>query len=105
MYYESHITVEPVFDERLDRFSELCAGRGFRPAKLMMKKREKDTPERSKYDSFCTGRDKNFDALAARMHALVQDLQDNGFAVWRYKIEHVVLDCKLFKLVNDNIPG
>lgn len=32
------------------------------------------------------------------MHALVQDLQDNGFAVWRYKIEHVVLDCKLFKV-------
>jgi hypothetical protein len=59
---------------------------------------EKDTPERSKYDSFCTGRDKDFDALAARMHALVQDLQDNGFAVWRYKIEHVVLDCKLFKV-------
>jgi hypothetical protein len=28
MYYESHITVEPVFDERLDRFSELCAERG-----------------------------------------------------------------------------
>lgn len=44
MYYESHITVEPVFDERLDRFSELCDGRGFRPAKLMMKKRKRTHP-------------------------------------------------------------
>jgi len=100
MYYESHITVEPVFDERLDRFAELCAVRGFRPAKLMMKKRAQDTPERSKYDSFCTGRDKDKDSLIERMHALVGDLQTEGYAVWRYKIEHVILDCRLFKVVD-----
>lgn len=100
MYYESHITVEPVFEERLEKFTELCAVHGFRPAKLMMQKRSSDTPERSKHDSFCTGRGKTENELAARMHGLVQDLQDAGFAVWRYKIEHVILDFKFGKVVS-----
>jgi hypothetical protein len=99
MYYESHITVEPVFDERLERFTELCASHGFKPAKLMMQKRQIDTPERSQYDSFCTGRGQTENELTDRMYGLVHDLQDAGFAVWRYKIEHVVLDCKLSKVV------
>ncbi len=30
---------------------------------------------------------------------LVQDLQDAGFAVWRHKIEHVILDFKFGKIV------
>lgn len=101
MYYESHITVEPVFDQRLDDFSTLCAQYGFRPAKLMMKKRAEDTPERSPYDSFCTGRGKEGEDLTARMLALVACLKENGFAVWRYKIEHVILDVKLAKLVRE----
>ncbi len=99
MYYESHITVEPVFEERLDKFTELCAARGFRPAKLLMQKRAADTPERSRHDSFCTGRGKTEDELAERMHNLVRDLQEAGFSVWRYKIEHVILDFKFGKLV------
>lgn len=95
MYYESHITIEPVFDARFEQFVAICSNRGFRPAKLMMKKRAEDTPERSQYDSFCTGRGKTQDELADRMHALVTDLKDAGFAIWRYKIEHVILDCRL----------
>lgn len=95
MYYESHITVEPVFEERLERFKELCAPYAFKPAKLLMKKRNIDTPVRSEYDTFCTGKNKNHDKLRDSMLLLVQSLTNDGFKVWRYKIEAILLDVKL----------
>jgi len=63
LYYESHVTVEPVFDERLEKFKEICAPHTFKPAKLLMKKRSFDTPVRSEYDTFCTGKNKNEEKL------------------------------------------
>jgi hypothetical protein len=92
MYYECHITIEPVFGERLEQFAMLCAGRQFKPAKLLMQKRAQDTPERSARDSFCTGHAQELDAIQSRMIGLTDDLVTAGFQVWRRKIEHVVYD-------------
>lgn len=92
LYYEAHITVEPVFEERHARFVEVCRKYRFRVATLLMQKRKDDTPERSKDDSFCTGRDVMYDDLKGRTLDLVAALVRDGFKVWRYKIEAALLD-------------
>lgn len=97
IYYESHVTIEPVFDERLAQMKELARANGFRVAELMMKKRKEDTPERSSYDTFCTGHSKDFADLESRMNTLVSAITAAGFAVWRRKIEAVLIDSKYDK--------
>lgn len=95
LYYESHITIEPVFGERLQQFSDIVEQHGFKAAKLLMQKDREATPERSNKDTFCTGRGKRLINLDDRMMHCVTDLKDAGFAVWRYKIESVLVDVKL----------
>jgi hypothetical protein len=94
-YFESHVTIEPVFDERLELFQKICMKHNFRVAELLLQKRKKDKPNRSKLDSFCTGRDKNNLILVEKMIGLIQDLKNAGFKVWRYKIEAALLDSKI----------
>ncbi len=95
LYFECHITVEPVFGERLEELKELCKPWKFRVADLLMRKRMEDTPERSQFDTFCTGHSTNYPGLHARMVYLVQSIQKAGFEVWRYKIENTLLDVRL----------
>lgn len=94
LYYESHITIEPVFDDRLELFKELCKPYGFKVANLLMQKRKLDTPERSRYDTFCTGRHKGYYTLEHRMIFLIKTLKENDFEVWRYKIEDAIIDSR-----------
>lgn len=94
LYYECHITVEPVFDDRLDLMKEICKGWGFRVADLLMQKRKADTPERSMNDTFCTGRHCDYDVLHDRMCLLIANLASEGFKIWRYKIEDAIIDSK-----------
>ena len=94
LYFEAHVTIEPVFDDRLTRFKEVCGWHGFRAAELLMKKRSTDLPERSQHDSFCTGRDQIYELLERRLRMLVQDLRREGFQVWRYKIEDTIIDSR-----------
>src|SRR5690349_10698437 len=100
LYFEAHVTIEPVFDDRLTRFQEVCGWHGFRAAELLMKKRSADTPERSQHDSFCTGRDQIYELLERRMRMLVQDLRREGFQVWRYKIEDTIIDSRHNDILN-----
>lgn len=93
-YYEAHVTVEPVFDDKLERFKTICHDYKFHVASLLMQKRKEDTEERSKNDSFCTGRGISFTDIETRMYELVRRLQKEGFIVWRYKIESTLLDSR-----------
>lgn len=93
-YYEAHITVEPVYEEDLERFKTICRDYKFSVAALLMKKRKEDTEERSKNDSFATGRGISYADIERRMLDLVARLQKEGFAVWRYKIESTLLDSR-----------
>lgn len=93
-YYEAHVTVEPVFEERLEQFKNICHEYKFRVANLLMQKRKSDTEERSKNDSFCTGRGISFTDIKTRMLALVEVLEKEGFKVWRYKIESTLMDSR-----------
>lgn len=94
LYYEAHITIEPVFDERLIHAAALAQTHTFRVADLLMQKRKEDTAERSKHDTFMTGRHISYAVLLERMQNLVIDLQQQQYKVWRYKIEATVIDSK-----------
>jgi len=94
MKYECHITIEPVFEERFNHFEKLCNELEFRPAKLLMQKTRSETGERSNKDSFCTGHSNDYMDIHTRMHTLRKNLQAQGFKVWRYKIEQILLDVR-----------
>lgn len=92
MYFESHITIEPVFGERLEQLQKLVAGYGFKVADLLMVKNRQPTAERSNKDTFCTARSTMQRKLIGDMNDCVAALQAEGFAVWRKKIEIAILD-------------
>jgi hypothetical protein len=107
-YYEAHVTIEPVFDARLEQFKEIAAKHDFRVADLLMKKREGDTAEQSQYDSFCTGRSEDIGAIRGRVVGLCFELRRMGFTVWRYKIEDTIIDSRhedQFLLLSDSELG
>ena len=94
-YYEAHITIEPVFGEKLENFKNICSKYKFRVAELLLQKRKEDKPEMSSKDSFCTGRFKDFETAKKDTMSLVEDLKVNIFIVRRYKIEYILLDVRL----------
>lgn len=100
LYFEAHVTIEPVFDDELERFKILAAKCAFRVADLLMQKRKHDNPERSKFDTFATGRSKDYATLLFNTMTLVNLARMSGFSVWRYKIENTLLDVRL-KTFND----
>lgn len=93
-YFECHITIEPVFDDRLILANNIANEYGFRIADLLMKKRKNDTEERSKYDTFMSSRSKKHDDIQTRMIDLIVKLKELGFVIWRYKIENILCDSK-----------
>lgn len=94
-YYECHVTVEPCFDERLEKLKSVAAWNRFNVADLLMKKRATDLEIRSAKDSFCTSRSVDLADLSFRMERLCTELQIAGFQVWRKKIEAVIYDERL----------
>lgn len=94
-YLEAHVTIEPIFDERLEEAKRISRKYKFKVADLLMKKRESDTEERSKHDTFMTGHSKNYQDIQDRITGLINELNDNGFKVWRYKIEDTLIDSKM----------
>ncbi len=94
LYYEAHVTIEPVFDERLELFRRIAQAHHFRVAELLMKKRSDDTEDRSSKDSFCTSHSKYFEVIKSNTISMVNNLKDMGFKVWRYKIEDTILDSR-----------
>jgi len=98
IYHEAHVTIEPVFGERLELFRSICKDHGFKAANLLMQKDRTATAERSDKDTFCTGHGKGdlygMIDIASRMTDLVAHLRGRGFVVWREKIEQVVHDVK-----------
>lgn len=94
LYYEAHVTIEPVFGDRLFYARVIAEKHKFKVADLLMKKREEDTEERSKKDTFITGHGKQFEDIVSRLNALVAELRAEGYKVWRYKIEDTLLDSR-----------
>jgi len=104
LYYEAHITIDPVFDARFEQLSRVAKAHSFRVADLMMQKRREDTPERSKYDTFMTSRDREYDGIVLRVRLCVAALRNDGFVVRRAKIEAALYD-ERFSPSQDNSNG
>lgn len=96
LYLECHITIEPVFDDRLEHVKSIAENNNFKVAALLMQKRETDTAERSKYDTFMTGHSKTLADIQQRMVKCITDLKNAGFKVWRYKIEDTIMDSRSY---------
>jgi len=94
LYFECHITIEPVFGDELEQVKEIAQQYKFRVADLLMKKRKEDSEERSQNDTFMTGHSMIYDDLEDRMVQCINELKYNKFKVWRYKIEDIVLDSR-----------
>jgi hypothetical protein len=100
IYFETHVTIEPIFDERLKEASAIAGKHGFKIATLLMKKRVEDTETRSKYDTFMTSHSMSLQTSKDRIHSLIKELKLNDFKVWRYKIEDIVLDSRYEDVFN-----
>lgn len=108
MYYEAHITCEPMFDEHEhERFRQLCIEAHAKPAALFLRGRSRDTLQRSDIDSFATIRTTDLDMMYELLKACVRHLQNNGVKVWRYKVEKTLIDSKygddVFGLFDGNL--
>ena len=89
LYFESHVTIDPVSNYQVfivDLFAKLC---GFKVAELL-----KVNGQVSDKDQFMSSRDTDYDELLDRTLSLVACLQKNGYRVRRYKIENTLLDVK-----------
>lgn len=94
IYYECHITIEPVDEVLTLPLLKLTVERyGFRVADLLLQNGSK-----SRVDTFISGRGDSYESLYARMRSVVTEIQSVGLKVWRYKIENVVLDSRVEQL-------
>lgn len=100
LYYECHITIDPVFESERDSVKKLADVYGFRLAKLLMQKRKEDTPEQSKYDTFMTTHSRDYDDIHYRMACMMKTLTTRGYNVRRAKIEDTLFDTKHGDTVN-----
>lgn len=90
LYFEAHITIEPLPGDWLPILGEIGKHYGFRPASFLQKKGGKITP-----DDFMTGRGKDYEKLLLNTLDCVNKLEYYGFKVNRYKIENTLLDVRL----------
>lgn len=102
--YEAHITIEPVDGTSLVKFEVICKRYGFRVANLIMVKDRRVTAERSNRDSFATGWGETYSEVTARCLALVRELTAGGLTVWRYKVEHTLLDIDIREKLESGEP-
>lgn len=95
-YFESHITIEPIYSEvDSDNVKILAAKYKFKLAKLLMQKKGNNELVDSYLDAFMTGHSKDLNDLKLRTVGLCKELLANGYQIFRYKIEYTVLDSRL----------
>lgn len=89
LYYEAHVTIDPVFDAQRELAAFLAKDWQFRLAKLYM---DKGVPNQK--DTFMTGHGMELNDIKMRTINLVGSLKRHGFNVRRYKIEDTILDSR-----------
>jgi len=95
LYYEAHVTIDPVFGEQRENAMLIAERHGFRLAELIMRKNLDDDAHMAKDDTFMTGRSRDLAYLTVNLQRLVKDMQDEGYSVRRYKIEDCIVDSQL----------
>lgn len=90
LYFEAHITLDPVLDEaRMKLLKEIAASYDFRIADLIMVKGEPNQK-----DAFCSARDNDLENMKLRIMHCVRMLKKAGFVVRRYKLENTLIDSR-----------
>lgn len=96
MYYEAHITFEPVFGYDLDKLKFRAENLGFKVADLVMLHGAQDKyPALPRKDAFVTARGYNYESLVVKVMELVTAMAVSGIKVLRYKIEDTLCDSKI----------
>lgn len=95
LYYESHITIDPAFDERRNIAAIIANKYKFKLAHLILRKCVDDLEEQFQDDTFMTSQGKVYKDIMTRTTNLIMELHDYGFVVRRYKIEDTIEDSKL----------
>lgn len=89
LYYEAHVTIDPVPEERRAAVQMLADPFGCKLAKLLMQKGQP-----SNLDTFMTCHGRDLGQMEARVSGLVKRLQGVGLRVRRYKIEDTLMDSR-----------
>lgn len=89
IYYESHITIDPLKEEIKEEIEKIARSYKFKIANLLM---DKGIP--SQLDSFMTGIDKERSNLENRTIELLLNLKKYNINIRRYKIEAIILDSR-----------
>lgn len=99
IYYECHITVEPVLNERLVILKGIAERLGFKLANLVKVNEPVEGKDQFRRDQFMTAHShpSGIEELCDRMKLLVTRLQTARYEVHRFKIEGVVLDSREYK--------
>jgi hypothetical protein len=105
LYFEAHVTLEPVFDDRLEFLRQVAKQYHFRVADLLMQKSASGEATPSQKDSFCTARSKEWRVIESRTRYFVNALRSRGFKVYRYKIENTIVDSKIHDEMELGVQG
>lgn len=90
LYFEAHITLDPVLEpERLQFLKDIAAKWDFRIADLIMVKGEPNLK-----DAFCSARSRSWYGIKSMTKHMAKELKQNGFKVRRYKIENTLIDSR-----------
>lgn len=90
LYYESHVTIDPLDAATRAEVESHCKAHGFRLAKLYMEKNKPHTT-----DAFMTTRSQTYADIRDRTARFVRSLWSVGITIRRYKIELTLDDSKI----------
>ncbi len=94
-YFEAHVTVEPVFGERLEEMRAVGLHFEFRVASLIMRRTAEETGESSRDDTFASARGESLHDISDRTRGFCEALRYRGFRILRAKVEDTVWDTRI----------
>jgi hypothetical protein len=91
LYFEAHVTIEPLGDDAVlrSRVEDLGKSLDFRMATFLLKK-DNQVP-----DDFFSARSTDYENILGQTEMMVRYLQEYGVVVKRWKIENTLVDVKL----------
>lgn len=89
LYYEAHITIDPVPESEREEVEAIAAQFDFRLAKLLMDKGQPNSK-----DAFMTVRSGDLDEIKGLVRRCVSRLSVCGYRVRRWKIEDTLFDSR-----------
>jgi hypothetical protein len=99
LYYEVHVTLDPISEQRVKVLRSVADAFGYRIAKLIMRKEGgRDVPHTD--DMFLTTRGVEYGEVVDNMVSFIRALGASNFKVRRYKIEDTLIDSAQQDILN-----